>query len=206
MKEIWFIRHGESMGNSGLPTPGVAENPLTEKGRMQAIAAAEKINRAPDLIVVSPYLRTQQTAEPTRQRFPQVPVETWQVQEYTVLAAARYVGTTEIERHPWVEAVLERNDPHHADGEGADSFSGLLARIHTMKAACEALPHNFVTIFTHGRFIRMLLWYLLQGAPEATPERMREAMLYARGMRIENGVIIRTLIDDQGQWFVGRFL
>jgi broad specificity phosphatase PhoE len=204
MKEIWFIRHGESMGNSGLPTLGVAENPLTERGWAQAEAVAERIAHAPDLIVVSPYVRTQQTATPTRQRFPHVPVETWKVQEYTVLAAARYVGTTELERHPWVEAVLERNDPHHADGEGADSFSGLLARIQTMKAACEAVPHQFVTVFTHGRFIRMMLWYLLQGTPDPSPERMREAMLWARGMRVENGVIVRALIDDNGQWVVGR--
>jgi broad specificity phosphatase PhoE len=204
MKEIWFIRHGESMGNSGLPTPGVAENPLTETGRAQAEAVAARIPRAPELIIVSPYLRTQQTAEPTRQRFPTAPLETWQVQEYTLLAAARYVGTTEIERHPWVEAVLERNDPHHADGEGADSFSGLLARIQTLKSSCEALPHQFVTIFTHGRFIRILLWYLLQGMPDPTPERMREAMAFVHGTRLENGVIIRALIDADGQWYVGR--
>ncbi len=204
MKEIWFIRHGESMGNSGLPTPGVVENPLTAKGRLQAVEAAEKINRPPDLIIVSPYLRAQQTAEPTRQRFPQVPVEIWQVQEYTLLAAARYIGTTEPERERWVETVLERNDPYHSDGDGADSFSGLLARLHTLKVACDTTPHGFVTIFSHGRFIRLLLWYLLQGQPEATPERMSEAMLYLRGMRLENGVIIRALIDGNGQWLVGR--
>lgn len=192
------------MGNSGLPTPGVVENPLTEAGWQQAEAVAMRIPRAPDLIVLSPYLRTHQSAEPTRRRFPQVPVETWQVQEYTILAAARYVGTTEAERHPWVEAVLERNDPHHTDGEGADSFSGLVARLHTMKTACDALPHSFVTIFTHGRFIRMLAWYLLQGLPEATPARMQEAMAFVQGMRLENGVILRILIDENGQWLVGR--
>lgn len=204
MKEIWFIRHGESMGNAGLPTPGVVENPLSERGQLQAAAIAERVSREPQLIVVSPYLRTQQTAQPTIQRYPNVPVETWQVQEYTILAAARYVGTTEAERKPWGDAIRERNDPDHSDGEGADSFRGLLARLHTLKTQCEGLSQNYVLMFSHGRFIRLLLWYLLQGEPEATPERMHEAFSYIHGTRLENGVIIRALIDEQGRWLVGR--
>jgi broad specificity phosphatase PhoE len=204
MKEIWFIRHGESIGNAGHPTPGVVENPLSERGHIQAEAIADRISCKPQLIVVSPYLRTRQTAHPTIQRYPDVPVETWQVQEYTILAAARYVGTTEAERMPWGEAIRERNDPDHFDGEGADSFRGLLARLATLKTQCETLPHAYTLIFSHGRFIRMLLWYLLQGAPQATPERMREAFAYIQGTRLENGVIVRALIDEQGRWLVGR--
>jgi len=77
----WLIRHGESAANAGAVTTDPATIPLTEAGRDQARSIATTITRKPDLIVVSFYLRTQQTAEPSMRRFPDVLVETWPMQE-----------------------------------------------------------------------------------------------------------------------------
>ena len=64
------MRHGESVSNltGAVCTDMSLEDPLTEKGVVQAKAAAEKLKQdAIDLIIVSPFLRTQQTAEVIRE-------------------------------------------------------------------------------------------------------------------------------------------
>ena len=60
------MRHGESVSNltGAVCTDVSQEDPLTEKGVAQAKTSAEKLKQdAIDLIIVSPFLRTQQTAE-----------------------------------------------------------------------------------------------------------------------------------------------
>lgn len=65
-----FIRHGQSTGNAGVPSPDLASIALTELGDAQARAVAAAWIETPALIVTSPYLRTQKTAAPTSAHFP----------------------------------------------------------------------------------------------------------------------------------------
>ena len=53
----WLIRHGESASNAGLPTTGNGEVPLTALGQRQARDVADRVQRQPDLLVVSSFLR-----------------------------------------------------------------------------------------------------------------------------------------------------
>jgi len=59
-----FIRHGQSTGNAGIPCHDLSGIELTELGRRQSREVTASWAEAPDLIVTSPYLRTQQTAPP----------------------------------------------------------------------------------------------------------------------------------------------
>lgn len=61
----YIIRHGESVLNEqGRHQGWIARNPLTEKGRIQAREAAEKLkNKEINFIFASPLLRTKQTAK-----------------------------------------------------------------------------------------------------------------------------------------------
>src|SRR5262245_37165828 len=93
-KQVWLIRHGESVGNAGLATSEPATIPLTRKGIEQTLRLVDSFRQTPSLIVTSPYIRTQQSAEPTIRRFPMVPREQWEVQEFTYLTPARYKDTT----------------------------------------------------------------------------------------------------------------
>jgi broad specificity phosphatase PhoE len=74
---VAFIRHAESESNAGLPTTDPASIALTENGRLQAVDFAEKITQQPDLVIVTSYLRTSQTALPLVNRFIGTKVETW---------------------------------------------------------------------------------------------------------------------------------
>jgi ribonuclease H / adenosylcobalamin/alpha-ribazole phosphatase len=60
-----LIRHGESEGNRERRFTTSHLTPLTQVGRQQARAAAEWLAKRckPDLVVVSPYVRTRQTGE-----------------------------------------------------------------------------------------------------------------------------------------------
>lgn len=103
----WLVRHGESAANAGAVTTDPASIPLTEAGRGQARSTAAAIMQRPNLIVVSSYLRTRQTTAPSIERFPDVPVETWPVQEFTYLSPGRCAGTTTAQRRPLVEAYWQ---------------------------------------------------------------------------------------------------
>jgi probable phosphoglycerate mutase len=63
MKEIYFVRHGESEGNR-LKIHQSTDTPLTEIGLSQAEIIALRFSKIPDIeiIIASPCLRAQQTA------------------------------------------------------------------------------------------------------------------------------------------------
>jgi broad specificity phosphatase PhoE len=63
---ITFLRHGESVGNAESRWQGQSDFPLTDTGRAQARALAErwkKENQKFDLVVASPLRRAKETAE-----------------------------------------------------------------------------------------------------------------------------------------------
>lgn len=149
-----LIRHGESEGNIGLPTDSPAAIRLTERGHAQADDLVQKVIDCPDLIVVSPYLRTQQTAAPLIRQLHQVPVETWEVHEFCYLNPLRYAGTTEAERGVFARSYWEQMDPHHRDGGGAESFADLISRVDEMLRCLRATPERWTLVFSHAHFIK----------------------------------------------------
>ncbi len=65
--------------------------PLTELGWRQSREVAVGWTETPDLILTSPYLRTRQTATATIERFPNVPVGVWPIEEFTYLQPSRWM-------------------------------------------------------------------------------------------------------------------
>jgi broad specificity phosphatase PhoE len=135
-----FIRHGQSTGNAGMPCHDLATIELTEKGWNQARRVATDWTEAPSLIVTSPFLRTQQTAAPTIERFPDVPVRIWPIEEFTYLQPSRWNGTRSSERMPHLERYWTDANPTYCDGDGAESFGALLRRAEAALARLAALP------------------------------------------------------------------
>ena len=132
MLNIWFIRHAQSQANAGEKTNDPSAIELTSLGREQAGLIASHFERAPDLIVTSPYRRAQQTAQCLTKRFPEVPHETWPVQEFTYLSQERCRDTTVTERVPMAGEYWDRYDPHYVDGEPAESFAAFIGRVDSM--------------------------------------------------------------------------
>lgn len=154
-RRVVFIRHGQSTGNAGVPSPDLATIALTDLGWQQARAVAAGWAEAPTLLVTSPYLRTQQTAAPTIARFPDVPVAEWPVEEFTYLQPVRWNGTLAAERAPRRLYYWNMADPAYCDGVGAESFGALLRRAEATLHQLAALPAaSLVYVFSHGQFIQ----------------------------------------------------
>jgi broad specificity phosphatase PhoE len=163
MPTAWFIRHGESEANAGLPTTSPASVRLTSRGRKQGEYIARAFTKQPDRIITSPYIRTKQTAIPTIERFPRSLQCEWQVQEFTYLSPSDYQNTTIEQRRPLAHAYWQRLDPCYEDGEGAESFSQFIYRVQKTLKKLTTLEDDFIAIFSHEQFIRAILWTLYMG-------------------------------------------
>lgn len=193
--EIWFIRHGESLANAGGKTENASDIPLTPAGREQGKRIAGIFEQAPDLIVVSPYLRTQETALPTVDRFPAANREVWDIQEFSYLDNQNYKNTTQEERRPFATAYWSKADPHFSDGQNAESFMSLIQRIHTMIDKLKACPYERVAVFSHGLFMHTLETMMTK--PHLTPvEMMAEINDIRLNRHMPNAHIIKGKIEN----------
>ena len=185
----WLVRHGQSASNAGLPAVGHGEVPLTALGREQAREVARRVDRQPDRLIVSPFLRAQETAAPIRERWPRTPCEVWPIQELTYLSPARCKGTTADVRRPWIEAYWRGCDPDYLDGPDAESFRAFMARLGDFDRRLSALEGDFAIAVGHGQFFRAYLWGRDRGFAVA-PEWMRDYRAAETSQPMANGEII----------------
>jgi broad specificity phosphatase PhoE len=197
MRHIWFVRHAESESNANLITIHPAESALTDRGWRQAHEIAAYFDRPPQLVACSPYLRARQTARPTIERFAPVEVVQWPVQEFTYLAPQRYYNTTGEERRQPTREFIEREDPHFKDAGSGESFAELVERLRETEARMIDLEVPFTIIFTHGWFMRALLWYLLEEAPLPSRDTFRRFVSFSRGIMTPNGIVAKFGLHDE---------
>lgn len=181
MKNITFLRHAESAANAGLPTSDPGEIPLTEAGRLAAnVAAVDYEGPPPDLIVVSPFRRAQETAAPFRTRFATALAEEWPVQEFTYLSPARFGASTAEERRPAVESYWNTATPNTIDGPGAESFEDFITRVQTSLENLRGRSERSILVVCHEMVIKAAMWLETRRPDfEATqaPQRFREFSL-----------------------------
>ena len=181
MKTIVFLRHAESAANAGLPSANPGDIPLTKAGQVAADAAARDYEGpAPDLIVVSPFRRAQETAAPYRRRFASALVEEWPVQEFTYLSTARCGTSSAEERRPLVEAYWHTATPETNDGPGAESFQDFIARVQTALEKLRNHPERSIMVVCHEMLMKAAMWIDTEKADlKATraPQRFREFSL-----------------------------
>ena len=172
-KSVRLIRHAQSTANAGLATAAPDSIPLTELGYSQAEILAAHIASPPELIISSPFERAIHTALPLANRYPQVSLGIWAVEEFTYLSPGRLVGTTQAERKPMVDAYWNDGDQAAIDGPGAESFIELLKRGKVMLDRLAASTADNIMVFSHGQFIRAVAWFIRLGEAAGTPENMR---------------------------------
>ncbi|RZS34251.1 broad specificity phosphatase PhoE [Herbihabitans rhizosphaerae] len=196
---VWLIRHAESVANAGAATDDPSGIPVTERGEAQADHLANAIPRPPALIVTSPYVRTKLTARPTLARFPDVTHQEWPVEEFTYLQSLHGQSTTVAQRRPMVEEYWQRADPSHVDGPGAESFAGLLRRADAFLHRLRQCASGPVAVFTHGMFIRAVLWALMTGTASPTAGEMRLFRSFVVTYELPNTAIVHLRLDAGGK-------
>jgi probable phosphoglycerate mutase len=183
-----------------IPASDHSQIALTERGHAQAAAVAEIWKDRPELIALSPYLRTHLTAEPTMQRFPDVPVAVLPMQEFTYLEPSRWNRTSRKQRLPHIEAYWKAAEPDYCDGPGAESFSALLGRVATTLARLQQLhPDALALAFSHGQFMQALRISLLYPHWD-NKKKMDHFWLFDQENPIQNAGLIVTTQTRQGQW------
>ncbi|HEV7397946.1 MAG TPA: histidine phosphatase family protein [Pyrinomonadaceae bacterium] len=205
MKEVWLIRHGESTANAGAATFSPESVPLTERGMAQARCIAEQVSDRPDLIVVSSFLRSQQTAAPLIAKYPDVKVEEWPVQEFTYLSPDRCHNTSFLDRKPLVAEYWARNDAYYCDGPGAESFANLLERALATVARIKAADNEFIVMLSHGQFLRGVIWLLLHELDEMKVETMEGFHGFLDAVSIPNAAIFKIKQQAPHLWFSSVF-
>lgn len=203
MKDIWFIRHAESLANIGEATSTPREIPLSPEGLKQAVRLADTLAVRPDHVFISPYDRTRQTAGPLLTRFPDVPVETAFVHEFTYLSIERCRGTNMRQRKPWVEEYWQNCDPHYCDGGQSESFAEFISRIeHFVRELCDR-DIGLAYVFTHEQVIKGLIWSSMRLSPGVSKESMKGFYGFMTAFKIANASVQRTLMDEDGRLYFG---
>lgn len=155
MKTIFLIRHAASFANAGMHwSDGPTSIPLTAEGRETARAFAATWSVRPDIIVVSRYARSVQTALPLAQKFA-LPLITQNVQEFTYWNFKYLQPESANEnRRLQVDAFWARLDPlEKKGGSNAESFVEFIERCMAFRRWAERAEYENCVVFSHGFFM-----------------------------------------------------
>lgn len=179
MKKIFFVRHAESEANVGSKTQFPHSINITERGKVQARNLSNKFPLSPDLIITTPFVRTMQTAQYLIDKFPEVPIKTWPLQEFTFLSPELCKDTTPKDRSPWVNEYWQKCDPNFIHGDGAESFNQFSDRIYSCLKGLFLSENMVIVVFTHGHVIRVIMQIInrQQTPPKISMKYYRDEML-----------------------------
>lgn len=163
---IYFIRHAESEANINIKTQSHADICLSTHGEKQALALCTQLPKI-DRIIVSTYLRTQQTALPLAQKYHLNLEVNPLIHEFSYLSVRKCVNTNMQERKAWANDYWQKMAVDYQDADDAESFIQLYQRvalfIQDLKhlSQQDAQQRN-IAIFSHGQFLKLLMMQLQQ--------------------------------------------
>jgi broad specificity phosphatase PhoE len=199
MKKIYFVRHGQSEGNSG-PIRQTKETPLTELGRKQAEFVAKRCAtiRA-EKIISSTMVRARQTAEC-------ILSETKLPIEYSDLFVERRRSSKELGKPKddldalEAEKIIKENFAvpgfRYLDEE---NFDDLKQRAKEALLFIAQQPENEIIVVLHGFFLRVILAYALFGDGLSGEEMQR----FIRGLEMQNtGITVFEYDENKNKWLL----
>ena len=188
-----FLRHGESIGNAQSRWQGQSDYELTEKGRAQARALAQrwKSERVKfDLIIASPLVRARETAEIIA----------------SALNAKMELEPSLMERHIGemegltIDEVRKRPQPPYVTpydpigGEGEGDWALFLRAGQALHDLVLRPPGSYL-IVSHGGLLNQLMNAIIGIAPHVDPSGVR--------FRFENTAFARVIyFPHQHRWAI----
>jgi broad specificity phosphatase PhoE len=188
-----FLRHGESIGNAQARWQGQSDYPLTEKGRAQAQALAErwKSEKAKfDRIIASPLGRAKETAE--------IIASALEAEvEFDPILLERHIGemegltAEEVRRRPQPPYVT----PYDSIGGEGEGDWALFLRAGQALHRLLRRPAGSYLIVSHGGLLNQLMNAIIGIAPHVDPSGVR--------FRFENTAFARvTYLPYQHRWTI----
>lgn len=173
---IFLVRHAESEANINGKTLSHASIALSEHGHRQAQDLCSKLPVI-DHVIVSKYLRTQQTAAPILEKYGLSLEVDEHLHEFSYLSERKCANTNLNDRKAWVNAYWEKMDCQHRDADDAESFEDLYLRVQAfhekLKALAEKYAEKNLAVFSHGQFLQLLIMQIQQPRP-LTKELMQQ--------------------------------
>ena len=156
---VHFLRHGESLSNADpdlIALPEDQGDVLSERGRLQAAAAAEVVaGLGIARIVSSPMGRARETAAAVAERTGHEP-EVWDwLHELREPSGYPDLPRSEQERQRWSNRMSHHADPAHTVGDG-ESFADLLGRVERAREQLVADDVDGTLLVGHGIFFRFM--------------------------------------------------
>lgn len=205
MKTLYFIRHGQSLANTGAKSLPEFEIPLTELGQEQAkilLANWQKMDLIPSYIYHSQMLRAKQTAQVFADNF-DLPLEELELlNEFRCLSFATVADMIGEQRAEASKKFWQTADISHRDGDDSDSFEQFLARVDSIIQQSDNFNDNSL-LFCHGNWIGLLAWRLL-GCEVKNNADMQRFRQFQTALPINNTVVYQLKIEDgikQLTWF-----
>lgn len=188
-----FLRHGESVGNAESRWQGQSDYALTERGRAQARALAERWKSESvkfDLIISSPLVRAKETAEILASAL------SAKIESDPILLE-RHIGEME---GLTVEEVRKRPQPPYITpydsigGEGEGDWA-LFLRAGQALHDLVRRPSGSYLIVSHGGLLNQLMNAIIGIAPHVDPSGVR--------FRFENTAFARVIyFPYQHRWVI----
>jgi broad specificity phosphatase PhoE len=188
-----FLRHGESIGNAESRWQGQSDYALTDKGRKQARALANRWKSEGakfDVIISSPLVRAKETAEIIASA---LDVEL----EFDPILLERNIGEME---GLTVEEVRKKPQPPYVTpydpigGEGEGDWALFLRAGQALNELVRRSPGSYL-IVSHGGLLNQLMNAIIGIAPHVDPSGVR--------FRFENTAFARVIyFPHQHRWAI----
>ncbi len=176
---LLLVRHGESEGNVQGLIQGQLDMPLTDSGRRQACAVAERLKAegGADRIVASPLARAFATAEAIGQAVGLPVTADDRLMEYDFGEVSGLTVPAARERHPGWSWLSDQTAPPRDRLPGEEGLPAFDARVAEAVAELMALDGQTIAV-THGGVVMSALNVAMRmhGAAEAGARRVRFPM------------------------------
>jgi len=163
MKLIYFVRHGESVSNASGIYMG-AESPLTQKGIEQSTFLAQRFKSIPiDSIIVSPFVRTKETATIFNKllnkpfKYSDLFVERKRPSEMNGL-------NSKDSEYKKIDVAIKEN--FHKQGwyySDEENFNDLKIRAQKALDLLTTQSESKIAVITHGEFMRVMVSLMMFG-------------------------------------------
>lgn len=159
---VFFIRHGETIGDVENRYGGAYDDHLTDKGVTQSRALAQQLKDVHiEAIYSSTLLRAKETAQILAEQFQLEPIFVPELQErnqYSFLSGM--MKEEALRRYPTEVELLKDRRNTIEGAESYDDFSNRIQRV--FEGIADSHEHSTVAIVSHGGPLRVLFRDILQ--------------------------------------------
>lgn len=167
MKEVFFVRHGQTEWNAIRRMQGQWNSNLNETGRAQAHGHGRFLKRQQiQHVAASPLDRTRQTAEIINEYLSLDPHFDERIMEWDCGDWSGEQWDTLTEKWP-EEFAAWRADEYHYRGPNCENYPDMIKRARPVLEELKASDYDRVAIVSHGIIGRVMVGILLELSPEA---------------------------------------